>query len=56
MFLQENRECRAIVDSMKVHGNNLQLVIDDVKSVFGRDLTPEDIGFVQYFINGNKCT
>lgn len=54
MFLQENRECRAIVDSMKKHRNNLQLIIDDVKNVFGRDLTREDIEFVQYFINGNE--
>lgn len=52
IFLQENLECRAIIESISKNGNNLPVIAEDVKAAFRRNLTKEDVEFVHYFING----
>lgn len=53
-FLQENKECRSIIDSIEKYGNKLNKIINEMQSVFGRELTRDDVEFVQYFLNGSE--
>ncbi|MGJ7921579.1 MBL fold metallo-hydrolase [Neobacillus sp. LXY-4] len=53
-FLQENRECRSILESLNKHGEHLDLICKDVQPIFGRNLTQDDLEFIQYFINGKN--
>lgn len=51
-FLQENRECRAILESLHHYTHDIHAFYQEIQPVFGRALTEEDKEFIQYFLNG----
>ncbi|WP_147534835.1 MBL fold metallo-hydrolase [Bacillus marasmi] len=54
-FIQENQECRAIMNSIHKLGRDFLSIEQEVQSVFGRELTEDDKELLRYFLNGYEA-
>lgn len=53
-FQKEVKELRDIIAAVEKYGDELGKISEEISLLWDRDLPPEEIDFIQYFINGLK--